>query len=66
MADLIAPLPILNLPPGAVVRFEAIDPTTAAAVAGVTISAATLYALDSSGEGVDETLWPIWLVGRGD
>lgn len=43
MADLLAPLPIIDLLPGAVIRLEAIDPTTGAAVAGVSVSDITIY-----------------------
>lgn len=43
MADLIGALPNLDLPAGFVVKFEAIDPTTGAAVAGVKVTAATIF-----------------------
>lgn len=35
--QLLAPLPSIILAPGMKVRFEAVDPTTGAAVAGVTV-----------------------------
>ncbi len=41
-ANLQAPIPSIVLPPGAKIRFEAIDPTTGAAVAGVKVSAISI------------------------
>lgn len=43
MADLIGAIPSFDLPAGFVVKFEAIDPTTGAAVAGVKVSSAIIY-----------------------
>jgi len=44
--QLIGPLPPVTLDAGCVVTFEAIDPNTGANVTGVTISFATLYAVN--------------------
>jgi hypothetical protein len=44
VAELIAPLPRLTLVSGMVIAFEAIDPTTGAAVGGVVVSDAAIYA----------------------
>lgn len=43
-SQLIAPLPPLTLDAGCTVTVEAINPTTGAAVSGVTVSQVTLYA----------------------
>lgn len=48
MAEVIATLPVLPLVVGMTVRFEAVSPTTGAAVSGVNISNAVLYATDVS------------------
>jgi hypothetical protein len=42
--QLIGPLPLVTLDAGCTITFEAIDPDTGAAVTGVTISAAAIYA----------------------
>lgn len=47
-SQLLARLPFLSLDAGCTVTFEAIDPATGAAVAGVTISQATIYATGST------------------
>jgi hypothetical protein len=44
VAELIAPLPRLTLVSGMTIAFEAIDPTTGAAVGGVVVSDAAIYA----------------------
>lgn len=41
-ANLQAPIPSIVLPPGAKIRFEAISPTTGAAVGGVTVRAISI------------------------
>ena len=43
MADLIAPLPQVEIPSGFTVKLEAVHPTTGAAVAGVTVSAGVIF-----------------------
>lgn len=50
MAELLATMPVLPLTPGCVVRFEAIDPTTGVPVSGVTVSLATIFATDLTGD----------------
>lgn len=45
--QLLAPLPQLSLDAGCSVTFEAIDPDSGAAVAGVTISEAVVYATNA-------------------
>ena len=45
---LMAPLPSVVLPPGAQIKFEAIDPTTGAAVTGVTVSNIAILGADLS------------------
>lgn len=42
-SQLIAPLPLVTLENGMTVTFEAIDPDTGAAVAGVQVSTAVVY-----------------------
>jgi hypothetical protein len=42
--QLIAPLPFLTLEAGATITVEAVNPTTGAAVSGVTVSNVALYA----------------------
>lgn len=44
MAELIAPLPRATLVSGMTIAFEAIDPTTGAAVSGVKVSNVAVYA----------------------
>jgi hypothetical protein len=51
MADQIAPLPVILLKSGQVVRFEAIDPTTGADVGGVAVTNASLYAASAGEDG---------------
>lgn len=51
MAEYMASMPIMNLTPGMVVRFEAISPTDGSQVSGVIVSNATLYANDAVGAG---------------
>jgi hypothetical protein len=46
--QLIAPLPLVTLDAGCTITLEAIDPDTGAAVTGVTVSAATIYADNST------------------
>lgn len=43
MAPLLAPLPIIDVMPGAFIALEAIDPTTGAPVAGVAVVDVTIY-----------------------
>lgn len=50
MAELLATMPVLPLTSDCVVKFEAINPTTGAAVSGVTVSQAVIYAVDIEGE----------------
>lgn len=56
MADsqLLAPLPMLVLEAGHTVTIEAINPTTGAAVTGVTITGGLIYAINTAGI-ADET-----------
>ena len=51
MAELLASMPVLPLSSDCIVRFEAIDPTDGTAIGGVSISLATIYAVDVEGEG---------------
>lgn len=52
-APMVAPLPpALDLDDGYIVRFAALDPTTGATVANVTVSAATLQVVNLSGSDV--------------
>jgi hypothetical protein len=44
--QLIAPMPALTLDAGCTVTFEAIDPDTGAAISGVEIASATVYAVN--------------------
>ena len=53
MAELVASMPVLPLTGDCVVRFEAINPSTGVAVSGVTISQATIYAVDVDGDSAD-------------
>lgn len=46
MADLIGPMPVVDLFGGAVIQFEAVDPTTGAPVGGVEVSQASISAED--------------------
>ena len=48
--QLIAPMPALTLDAGCIVTFEAIDPDTGAAVTGVKIANATVYAVNIAPE----------------
>jgi hypothetical protein len=43
---LIAGIPILDLTQGMTVKFEAVSPTTGAAITGVVVSAASIYGRD--------------------
>lgn len=45
---LIAPLALMTLDAGCTITLEAIDPTTGAAVTGVTVSQAAIYADNST------------------
>lgn len=45
--EITAPLPVVPLGPGCIVRIEAISPTTGAAVSGVTVASAVITARDS-------------------
>ena len=47
MAELLSGMPVMPLLPGMRVQFEAIDILTGAAVSGVTVSLAAIYAVDS-------------------
>lgn len=42
MQNFVAGMPTVELPPGALVKFEAISPTSGSAVAGVTVQTITL------------------------
>jgi hypothetical protein len=55
-------MPAIALYGGATLVLEALNPTTGATVAGVTIDQATLYAaeLDGAGGG-DPDVFPVWL-----
>jgi hypothetical protein len=57
-----APLPQIVLEPGMSVRFEAIDPATGAAIAGVKVQAIALYGADASGGGDNLVAGPFMLV----
>lgn len=60
---LMAPLPDLVLEPGMMVKLEAIDATTGAAVAGVKVSAIAIYGADeSTGAVLDLQSGPFMLV----
>lgn len=48
MAELLSGMPVLPLTKSCQVKFEAIDPSTGAAVSGVLISDAVIYATDSA------------------
>jgi len=65
MPPLMALMPVLPLTSACTVEWVAIDPTTAADVAGVTITNPTLYGIDLSGSvGVTDTApdeAPLWL-----
>jgi hypothetical protein len=50
MTELIAPLPRVTLSNGMTIAFEAIDPTTGAAVANVKVSQVAIYGNVPSGE----------------
>lgn len=52
--QLMAPLPQLVLAGGMIVKLEAIDPTTGAAVAGVTVSHIAIYGPQELGSTVAE------------
>jgi hypothetical protein len=47
-SQLIGPLPAITLDAGCTVTFEAIDPDTGAAVTGVAITSATIYATNDT------------------
>jgi len=51
MADLVASMPLLELSDGSYVQFEAVDPTTGAAVAGVVAVDGVFTAIDVAGDG---------------
>lgn len=56
-------MPVLPLTSDCRVQFEAIDPTTGVAVAGVTVSQAVIYAIDVEGsDGVRVESGPFMLV----
>lgn len=57
-----APLPQIVLEPGMQVRFEAIDPVTGAAIAGVKVQAIALYGADASGGADSLVAGPFMLV----
>lgn len=57
MAELVATMPVLPLQSDCRIQFEAINPTTGVAVAGVNISLAVIYAADTSGD--DEGSLPV-------
>jgi hypothetical protein len=44
-------MPVLPLSSDCIVSFEAIDPTSGVPVSGVTVSLATIYAVDVEGDG---------------
>lgn len=56
MAELMSGMPLLPLLPGAVVKFEAINPVTGAAVSGVTVAQAVLYATVPAAEASSGTI----------
>lgn len=51
MTELIAPLPEVVLVPGSTITFEAIDPSTGAAVSGVKVNNVAIYCDTASGGG---------------
>lgn len=61
MADLIAPLPLIRLYGGMVIKLEAIDPTTGATVAGVTVADVTIYGRELDGGDDAGGTWPLFL-----
>lgn len=54
-------MPMFDLPGGAQIVFEAIDPTTGSAVSGVTVQNVAVYADDLGGGVLDvEDVVPAW------
>ena len=64
MADLIAPLPIIRLYGGMVLKLEAISPTTGAPVAGVTVEEVAIYGRSLTTGAEDEPLLPVYLLSQ--
>lgn len=64
MADLLAGMPATHLYAGMVLKLEAIDPTTGAAVAGVTVSNVAVYGQGLEDEAVDTSELAVWLQPR--
>lgn len=61
--QLMAPLPQITLEPGMQIVFEAINPTTGAAVNGVTVKGITIYGTNAAGgDGLSLTPGPFMLV----
>lgn len=62
MADALeGPIPVIHLYAGMVVRFEAIDPTTGADVAGVVVRNVAVYGQGLDDEAVDKSELAVWL-----
>jgi hypothetical protein len=58
---IIAPLPLIELGPNYSIVLEAIDPSTGATVAGVTITDATIAGRDLTGGAADDSSLAVWL-----
>ena len=62
MAELLATMPVMPLTFGCMVKFEAIGVDSGAAVAGVTVSTAVIYAIDMSDGATAVETGPFMLV----
>lgn len=65
-APLEGPLPVIHLYAGMVLTFEAIDPTTGAAVAGVSVSDLSVYGQALEDDAIDTSELAVWLQPRGN
>lgn len=66
MAELMASLPVVPLTAGMTIRFEAIDPDTGDAVAGVTVSEAVIYGVDLNADDETQAFGPfVYVPGAG-
>lgn len=63
-APLEAPLPLIKLYAGMIVRLEAFDPSTGAAVAGVTVGNVAIYGEGLDSSTVDTSELAVWLQPR--
>jgi hypothetical protein len=62
LAELLSTMPVLPLVGDMRVQFEAIDPSTGAAVSGVKVSLAVIYATDKAGAVDSSSTGPFMLV----